>query len=223
MRSPLKCVFLAFVQWLILMPDPTGAMANGFTTVVDPGKVNCFYDELEPNRSLEIEYQVIEGGGDLDITFKIISPRGVMLVKDEKRTDEVHTVTTPHGGVYSFCFDNSFSTVAEKMVYVDLDLAAADEDSWFRTLDGSDITGKELQMDSIRNILDGIKESLEKAQQHQNYLSKKNFKNHFLVSRSSSRVFWWSLIQSIVLIGVAVCQVLIVKNFFAEGSMNQRI
>lgn len=97
-----------------------------------------------------LSLQVIEGGGDLDITFKIISPRGVMLVKDEKRTDEVHTVTTPHGGVYSFCFDNSFSTVAEKMVYVDLDLAAADEDSWFRTLDGSDITGKELQMDSIR-------------------------------------------------------------------------
>lgn len=223
MRSPLKCVFLAFAQWLILLPDPTGAMANGFTTVVDPGKVNCFYDELEPNRTLEIEYQVIEGGGDLDISFKIISPRGVMLVKDEKRTDEVHTVTTPHGGVYSFCFDNSFSTVAEKMVYVDLDLAAADEDSWFRTLDGSDITGNELQMDSIRNMLDGIKESLEKAQQHQNYLSKKNFKNHFLVSRSSSRVFWWSLIQSIVLIGVAVCQVLIVKNFFAEGSTNQRI
>lgn len=97
-----------------------------------------------------LSLQVIEGGGDLDISFKIISPRGVMLVKDEKRTDEVHTVTTPHGGVYSFCFDNSFSTVAEKMVYVDLDLAAADEDSWFRTLDGSDIAGKELQMDSIR-------------------------------------------------------------------------
>ncbi|XP_067052501.1 transmembrane emp24 domain-containing protein 1-like isoform X2 [Acropora muricata] len=155
MRSPLKCVFLAFVQWLILLPDPTGAMANGFTTIVDPGKVNCFYDELEPNRTLEIEYQVIEGGGDLDISFKIISPRGVMLVKDDKRTDEVHTVTTPHGGVYSFCFDNSFSTVAEKMVYVDLDLAAADEDSWVRTLDGSDITGKELQMDSIR-VCDNI-------------------------------------------------------------------
>lgn len=71
-------------------------------------------------------------------------------MKDEKRTDEVHTVTTPHGGVYSFCFDNSFSTVAEKMVYVDLDLAAADEDSWFRTLDGSDMTGNELPMDSMR-------------------------------------------------------------------------
>lgn len=223
MRSPLNFFLLAFVQWLLLLPDPTSALANGFTTVVDPGKTNCFYDELDPNKTLEIEYQVIEGGGELDINFQIVSPRGVMLLNDEKKTDEVHTITTPHGGIYSFCFDNSFSTVAEKIVFVDLDLATYDEEGWMRTLDASDLTEKELQIDSIRDKLDTIKEALEKAQQHQQYLTKKNFKNYFLVSRSSSRVFWWSLIQSIALIGVAICQVLIVRNFFAEGSTNQRI
>ena len=58
MRSPLNFFLLAFVQWLLLLPDPTSALANGFTTVVDPGKTNCFYDELDPNKTLEIEYQV---------------------------------------------------------------------------------------------------------------------------------------------------------------------
>ena len=73
-----------------------------------------------------------------------------MLLNDEKKTDEVHTITTPHGGIYSFCFDNSFSTVAEKIVFVDLDLATYEEEGWMRTLDASDLMEKELQIDSIR-------------------------------------------------------------------------
>ena len=64
---------------------------------------------------------------------------------------------------------------------------------------------------------------LEKAQGYQTYLTKKNVKSHFLVTRSGSRVFWWSLVQSIALVGVAICQVLIVKNFFGTNSTGQRI
>lgn len=33
-------------------------MINGFTTVVQAGRVNCFYEKIDTNKSLEIEYQV---------------------------------------------------------------------------------------------------------------------------------------------------------------------
>jgi len=199
-------------------------MTNGFTTVVEAGKVNCFYDNVDANGTLEIEYQVVEGGGEMDISFQVVSATGAVLVNDEKRSDEVHSLTAPDSGVYSFCFDNSFSTLAEKVVYVDLGLDDNDGvDTWLRDLGDSDLENKDLQIESLRNTLENIKDMLEKAQQYQNYLTKKNYKNHFVVSRSSSRVFWWSLIQSIALIGVGICQVLIVKNFFGTGSTNQRI
>lgn len=99
---------------------------------------------------IHLGFQVIEGGGEMDITFQVTSPRGLILVNDEKKTDEVHTVTTPHSGVHSFCFDNSFSTLAEKIVYVDLDLSNTDEESWVKTLGDSDLKDKDLQIDSIR-------------------------------------------------------------------------
>ena len=76
---------------------------------------------------------------------------------------------------------------------------------------------------SWQTILENIRVQLEKAQNYQTYLTKKNFKSHFIVTRSGSRVFWWSLIQSIALIGVAICQVLIVKNFFGTNSTGQKI
>lgn len=76
---------------------------------------------------------------------------------------------------------------------------------------------------SWQTTLENIRLQLEKAQSYQTYLTKKNFKSHFIVTRSGSRVFWWSLIQSIALIGVAICQVLIVKNFFGTNSTGQKI
>ena len=86
----------------------------------------------------------------MDISFQVTSPNGVILINDEKRTDEVHTITTDDTGVYSFCFDNSFSTLAEKIVYADLGVDTNDEDAWLKTLDTSDLEDKDLQIESIR-------------------------------------------------------------------------
>lgn len=216
-------LFGIFLQWLIFLPL-SQAMSNGFTTIVEAGKVNCFYENIEVNRTLEMEYQVVEGGGELDITFQMISPSGALLVDDQKKTDDLHTVQADEKGVYAFCFDNSFSTLAEKTVFADLGLEHYDVDNWLSELDeDSSIEGQQLQVDSLRTTLENIKMLLEKAQGYQTYLTKKNLKSHFLVTRSGSRVFWWSLIQSVTLVGVAICQVLIVKNFFGTNNTGQRI
>ena len=58
MRLQASRIFLGiFLQWLILLPM-SRAMLNGFTTVIEAGKVNCFYENISDNKTLEIEYQV---------------------------------------------------------------------------------------------------------------------------------------------------------------------
>ena len=87
----------------------------------------------------------------MDISFQVVSATGAVLVNDEKRSDEVHSLTAPDSGVYSFCFDNSFSTLAEKVVYVDLGLDDNDGvDTWLRDLGDSDLENKDLQIESLR-------------------------------------------------------------------------
>lgn len=56
-RSISRILFGIFVQWLTLLPL-SQAMLNGFTTIVEAGKVNCFYENMEVNKTLEMEYQV---------------------------------------------------------------------------------------------------------------------------------------------------------------------
>ena len=87
----------------------------------------------------------------MDIIFQVISPSGALLVNDEKKTDEVHSFQATENGVYTFCFDNSFSTLAEKIVYVDLGLENDDMDDWLSSLQGdTGLEEQELQVESIR-------------------------------------------------------------------------
>ena len=65
----------------------------------------------------------------MDINFELLDPNGKQLIYDDKESDESHelTITTP--GVYRFCIDNSFSTLTNKLVYLDLGIIREDDQS----------------------------------------------------------------------------------------------
>lgn len=94
----------------------------------------------------------------MDITFQVISPSGALVVDDQKKTDDLHTVQANEKGVYAFCFDNSFSTLAEKTVYADLGLESDDIDNWLSELEGDkSIEDQQLQVESLRVLLINIR------------------------------------------------------------------
>lgn len=59
--------------------------------VVEPGKVECFYQDLTNPKhvAFEVDYQVTEGG-EHDINFMIRTPNGAEVAKDERKTDANH-------------------------------------------------------------------------------------------------------------------------------------
>ena len=104
------CLFLA-----LLLP-PTSAhlpQERDYSLVVDAGKEECFFEEVVKGNTLTVEYQVfrratknlfvkkisfsqvIDGGdemtSELDINFKLLSPRGHPLVGEFKKSDGTHS------------------------------------------------------------------------------------------------------------------------------------
>ena len=106
------CLFLA-----LLLP-PTSAhlpQERDYSLVVDAGKEECFFEEVVKGNTLTVEYQVkpfetkklssqlkktfvfqvIDGGdeltSELDINFKLLSPRGHPLVAEFKKSDGTHS------------------------------------------------------------------------------------------------------------------------------------
>uniref|UniRef100_A0A452I667 GOLD domain-containing protein n=1 Tax=Gopherus agassizii TaxID=38772 RepID=A0A452I667_9SAUR len=98
-----------------------------FTFLLPAGRRECFYQGAPGGGSMEAEYQVI-GGAGLDIDFSLESPSGVLLINEYRKSDGVHTIEPTEAGDYKLCFDNSFSTISEKLVFFELIFDSPQED-----------------------------------------------------------------------------------------------
>nr|XP_009924199.1 PREDICTED: transmembrane emp24 domain-containing protein 5-like isoform X2 [Haliaeetus albicilla] len=92
--------------------------------------------------------QVLDGAG-LDVDFHLLSPKGETLVFDERKSDGVHTVETEDGD-YMFCFDNTFSTISEKVIFFELILDnmgedGQDQEDWKKYVTGTDLLDMKLE------------------------------------------------------------------------------
>lgn len=54
----------------------------------------------------------------------MFDPNNQRLIYAEKSSDESHELEVKTPGIYSFCIDNSFSSLSSKMVYLDLGIIA---------------------------------------------------------------------------------------------------
>uniref|UniRef100_A0A3Q1FID3 Transmembrane p24 trafficking protein 1b n=1 Tax=Acanthochromis polyacanthus TaxID=80966 RepID=A0A3Q1FID3_9TELE len=90
-----------------------------FTFLLPAGRSECFFQSAIKNGTMEVEYQVIAGAG-MDVDVTIVSPKGVQLVYESRRSDGVHVVEPTEEGDYEICFDNSFSRFSEKMVFFEI-------------------------------------------------------------------------------------------------------
>lgn len=55
-----------------------GDSDTDYTVKVHAGKRDCYFEEIKKDTPFEFEFQVIDGG-DLDITFQMIDPRGKIM------------------------------------------------------------------------------------------------------------------------------------------------
>ena len=106
---------------LLLLPNLASGhlpQERDYSLVVDAGKEECFFEEVVKGNTLTVEYQVcsllkikyfyipiqnifflllqvIDGGdemtSELDINFKLLSPRGHPLVAEFKKSDGTHS------------------------------------------------------------------------------------------------------------------------------------
>merc|ERR1711981_99834 len=98
-----------------------------YTIIVNAGRRDCYFQPMNKGLPWEIEYQVLEGG-DLDIDFMVISPKGQILI-DEKRSEEgLHEISVTDKGDYQICFNNMFSRMTDKTVFFEIFIEEDDYD-----------------------------------------------------------------------------------------------
>uniref|UniRef100_A0A182JTM2 Separase n=1 Tax=Anopheles christyi TaxID=43041 RepID=A0A182JTM2_9DIPT len=214
---------------LLLLQLPSSnvfALQKEMTISVAPRNVDCFYESAKAGQTIDIEYQVIDGGhGDLDISFELAEVTGRTIFADYKKSDNIHRFPVPYDGEYKFCFDNGFSRTNSKTVFFELIIEREGEQEdpagWsdIDLLEG--LTPEEFYDMKVQDMEDAIKRvrnNLTKARQLQDVLRSHEARDRNVAEENYFKVNVWSFFQILVMVAVGTLQVVMVKSLFDVDS-----
>ncbi|CAL1601809.1 unnamed protein product [Knipowitschia caucasica] len=195
------------------------SLDSEFTYILPPGTSECFYQSALNNGTMEVEYQVIAGAG-MDVNFNILSPHGISLIFEARRSDGVHVVEPTVEGDYQICFDNTFSHFSEKLVFFEIIIEGrggdvGGDDEW-AGLDEPQGNLVEYKLDDIRESMDSLHKRLERSRQMQVVLRAFEARDRNLLEDNLWRVSFWSCASVLVMMCVALTQVYTVRKLFDD-------
>ncbi|ROT81903.1 Transmembrane emp24 domain-containing protein 1 [Penaeus vannamei] len=183
------------------------------TVEVKAGTQECFYENVKAGETIDVEYQVIDGGqGDLDINFIISAPTGAVLVQDLRRADGNHRTTMSEEGDYRICWDNTFSHFNSKTVFFGVVIENEnedDEDLWDDGFDSS-VTAEdiyEMKVEDIKDAMDRIRNHLTKSRFLQDQLRAFEARDRNVAENNYTKVNFWSTVNIVIMLCTGIIQV----------------
>ncbi|XP_042885858.1 transmembrane emp24 domain-containing protein 7-like [Penaeus japonicus] len=172
----------------------------------------CFYEEIEKGTECTLEYQVVTGG-HYDVDVLVEGPARQILYREIKQQYGQFQFTPEHTGTYQVCFSNEFSTFSHKLIYVDFQV------------------GDEPQLPGVGEHFTAMTQMESSSQKvHENLNSVIDYQTHHRLQEAQSRkraedlnerVLFWAVGETLGILVIAVGQVIILKNFFADKKTNQ--
>lgn len=212
-RNPfLPLLSLALLFLLTLLPTPTSSAA--LTTLLEPHERSCFYAWVDAVGEKVGFYFAVQSGGHFDIDYTVHDPDQKLITSGnkERQLDIIFTGNTI--GEYTFCFENSMSTIAEKLI--DFDITVESEPR----LDVPIQPAKLLKEHSapLEEGIGNMDEKLTQIGRTQRYFRVRENRNFDTVRSTQSKIFWYSVVESVTMVGISVAQVWIVRALFERGS-----
>ncbi|MBN3299587.1 TMED1 protein, partial [Amia calva] len=193
------------------------AKDSEFTFILPAGRIECFFQTATKNSTMEVEYQVIAGAG-MDVDFTINNPNGYQLISEFRKSDGVHTVEPTDEGDYQICFDNTFSKFSEKMVFFEVIFEGpggdAGQDDWSQMTEPESLL--EYKLEDIRESVESVHRRLERSMHFQNVLRAYEARDRILQDDNLWRVTFWSCLNMLVLLVVAMVQVYTLRSLFED-------
>jgi len=187
----------------------TNVAATALTYQLMAHERGCFYAETKKENEKVAFYFAVQSGGSFDIDYMVMGPLAKIILTGEKERqgDFVFTATVP--GEYSFCFDNSISTFADKVI--DIEIAVENEAK--ATLPSKQGTSPE-QTSALEESVFKISGQLSTISRNQKYFRTRENRNFATVQSTEGRIRNFSLIQIGLIIAMGALQVFVVRFFF---------
>jgi len=222
-----KLVMLSFASLLFLFFFHFGQCKEREMTIeVGPGKEQCFFDTVQAENTLNVDWQVVDAGGagqmaELDLNFRVIHPKGHPIQAVFKKSEGRFSQKMKELGDYKICFDNTFSLLSSKTVYFELINENEDED--YDDLAGISHPQNEGEVYDVKVVdiemnIAKIKKDIAKARHMQAEIRVTDMKDRSLMEHNFERVNTMSILYLVILMASGMLQVTLVRSLFDEKS-----
>ncbi|KAJ3052009.1 p24 complex component [Rhizophlyctis rosea] len=202
---------LFFLISLVLIPR---ALAyNAYSVIVPANKKECFYEILEKDDRLDLTFQVGDGG-NLDIDFWITNPKDTLLFSVFKKSTSSFGFNADSSGTYTYCFGNQMSSVTDK----DVTFTVAGPDEIFKLQEKYQMPEDDAHEPLAKEVSE-LHNGLRLVMDEQGYMKRREEVHRKTAESTKSRIVWWSLLQSVLLVAVCLFQVNYLKRFFEVRRM----
>ncbi|KAK9465876.1 emp24/gp25L/p24 family/GOLD-domain-containing protein [Lipomyces arxii] len=184
--------------------------ATALTYSVAANERACFYAQVDQPGYKIAFYFAVQSGGSFDIDYSVHSPSLKVIVSGEKERQGDFVFTGNEVGEYRFCFLNEMSTFAEKLV----DFEIAVENEVRAELPIKQAGGTEDESSTLDNSIHSLSGKLTSISRTQKYFRTRENRNFSTVKSTESRIFWFSIVEVLAIVGMAIFQVFVVQFFF---------
>ncbi|KAG5518672.1 hypothetical protein PMAC_002641 [Pneumocystis sp. 'macacae'] len=187
-----------------------------------PHATECFYTQVdEPGRKVAF-YFAVRAGGAFDIDYRVTDPNRHVVFNGVREKQGDLFFTAKYGGEYSFCFSNNMSAVTEKTVDFQISVGGgrrgADRqvENEARAQLPERAEGVHEQTGMLEELLHKISGWLGGIRGAQKQLRLRESRNLSTVRSTETRIIWFSVAESVLIVGVSVVQVVVLKMFFRK-------
>ncbi|GAA6011861.1 hypothetical protein JCM8202_004177 [Rhodotorula sphaerocarpa] len=211
-------VWVALTAVLGLLAAVQRVAGSALTTTITANERTCFYAAVDKVGEKVGFYFAVQSGGSFDIDWVVTDPSDTIVIEGERERQGDYIFTAHQVGEYSFCFANDMSSFSEKLV--DFDIMVESEP---RPVAPAKPTALTEQTSALEESIYKLSGSLSSIQRTQKYFRTRENRNVSTVRNTEWRIFFFSLLECALMVGMSAGQVWIVQRFFSGPSRRRQV
>jgi hypothetical protein len=209
--------YLGFVLFILQVLHVLSQVStNNLYFLLDEGKEKCFLEEIPKDTLVMASYkiepatqQAIASATTLTVKVKVLDNEAKLVLEREMGAENRVAFTSQTSGEHKLCFSSPSSRWFGKLslrFFLDIQVGEGatnyEEIARQEHLSVLEIT--------IRRLNDRVKD----IRAEQNYQRNREISFRNTSESTNSRVMWWAVIQTVILVGTGLWQITHLKNFF---------
>ncbi|GJJ14300.1 hypothetical protein Clacol_008564 [Clathrus columnatus] len=168
---------------------------SALTTVIGANERLCFYADVDKAG----EKIGVQSGGDFDINFDVKDPRDKIILDGRGERQGDYVLTANYVGEYAFCLENDMSTLTGKLI--DIDITVESEPRRDPPAKPGQLADQTSALEESIYRLNGMLSSIRRNQRSAHTRERRGY---FVVESTQSRIFWYSVLETAMIIGMAM-------------------